>query len=137
MVYSSLFPRNSIKNLVVSKIQILFKSSYYFSKFHLSASAKDSHHEVEEAIFVTSEQVLDASAKESIQHAATKVTNIASLVCIPSSRQLKKYKIFVLPGWISGNIFMPPIVAFHEIPLVLRLQVLSVAGRLYSNLYIL
>ena len=78
MVYSSLFPRNSIKNLVVSKIQILFKSSYYFSKFHLSASAKDSHHEVEEAIFVTSEQVLDASAKESIQHAATKVTNIAS-----------------------------------------------------------
>ena len=59
------------------------------------------------------------------------------LVCIPSSRQLKKYKIFVLPGWISGNIFMPPIVAFHEIPLVLRLQVLSVAGRLYSNLYIL
>lgn len=60
-----------------------------------------------------------------------------SLVCIPSSRQLKKYKIFVLPGWISGNIFMPPIVAFHEIPLVLRLQVLSVAGRLYSNLYIL
>ena len=31
---------------------------------------------------------------------------------------------------------MPPIVAFHEIPLVLRLQVLSVAGRLYSNLYI-
>ena len=78
MVYSSLFPRNSIKNLVVSKIQILFKSSYYFSKFHLSASAKDSHHEVEEAIFVTSEQVLDASVKESIQHAATKVTNIAS-----------------------------------------------------------
>ena len=78
MVYSSLFPRNSIKNLVVSKIQILFKSSYYFSKFHLSASAKDSHHEVEEAIFVPSEQVLDASAKESIQHAATKVTNIAS-----------------------------------------------------------
>ena len=60
-----------------------------------------------------------------------------NLVCIPSSRQLKKYKIFVLPGWISGNIFMPPIVAFHEIPLVLRLQVLSVAGRLYSNLYIL
>ena len=59
------------------------------------------------------------------------------MVCIPSSRQLKKYKIFVLPGWISGNIFMPPIVAFHEIPLVLRLQVLSVAGRLYSNLYIL
>ncbi|MFR8301545.1 MAG: serine/threonine protein kinase [Anaerobutyricum soehngenii] len=59
------------------------------------------------------------------------------VVCIPSSRQLKKYKIFVLPGWISGNIFMPPIVAFHEIPLVLRLQVLSVAGRLYSNLYIL
>lgn len=39
----------------------------------------------------------------------------------------------MLPGWISGNIFMPPIVAFHEIPLVLRLQVLSVAGRLYSN----
>lgn len=61
----------------------------------------------------------------------------ATMVCIPSSRQLKKYKIFVLPGWISGNIFMPPIVAFHEIPLVLRLQVLSVAGRLYSNLYIL
>ena len=61
----------------------------------------------------------------------------SDLVCIPSSRQLKKYKIFVLPGWISGNIFMPPIVAFHEIPLVLRLQVLSVAGRLYSNLYIL
>ena len=60
-----------------------------------------------------------------------------TLVCIPSSRQLKKYKIFVLPGWVSGNIFMPPIVAFHEIPLVLRLQVLSVAGRLYSNLYIL
>ena len=60
-----------------------------------------------------------------------------SVVCIPSSRQLKKYKIFVLPGWVSGNIFMPPIVAFHEIPLVLRLQVLSVAGRLYSNLYIL
>ena len=59
------------------------------------------------------------------------------MVCIPSSRQLKKYKIFVLPGWISGNIFMPPIVAFHEIPLVLRLQALSVAGRLYSNLYIL
>lgn len=59
------------------------------------------------------------------------------VVCIPSSRQLKKYKIFVLPGWISGNIFMPPIVAFHEIPLVLRLQALSVAGRLYSNLYIL
>ncbi len=59
------------------------------------------------------------------------------MVCIPSSRQLKKYKIFVLPGRISGNIFMPPIVAFHEIPLVLRLQVLSVAGRLYSNLYIL
>ena len=59
------------------------------------------------------------------------------VVCIPSSRQLKKYKIFVLPGRISGNIFMPPIVAFHEIPLVLRLQVLSVAGRLYSNLYIL
>ena len=52
------------------------------------------------------------------------------MVCIPSSRQLKKYKIFVLPGWISGNIFMPPIVAFHEIPLVLRLQVVSVAGRL-------
>lgn len=62
---------------------------------------------------------------------------IWGVVCIPSSRQLKKYKIFVLPGWISGNIFMPPIVAFHEIPLVLRLQVLSVAGRLYSNLYIL
>ncbi len=59
------------------------------------------------------------------------------MVCIPSSRQLKKYKIFVLPGCIWGNIFMPPIVAFHEIPLVLRLQVLSVAGRLYSNLYIL
>ena len=59
------------------------------------------------------------------------------MVCIPSSRQLKKYKILVLPGRISGNIFMPPIVAFHEIPLVLRLQVLSVAGRLYSNLYIL
>ena len=59
------------------------------------------------------------------------------MVCISSSRQLKKYKIFVLPGWISGNIFMPPIVAFHEIPLVLRLQALSVAGRLYSNLYIL
>ena len=54
-----------------------------------------------------------------------------------AKEQLKKYKIFVLPGWISGNIFMPPIVAFHEIPLVLRLQVLSVAGRLYSNLYIL
>ena len=33
----------------------------------------------------------------------------------------------MLPGWISGNIFMPPIVAFHEIPLVLRLQVLSVS----------
>ena len=66
-----------------------------------------------------------------------KVTKFNKLVCIPSSRQLKKYKIFVLPGWISGNIFMPPIVAFHEIPLVLRLQVLSVAGRLYSNLYIL
>ena len=69
------------------------------------------------------------------------VNNLANselaVVCIPSSRQLKKYKIFVLPGWISGNIFMPPIVAFHEIPLVLRLQVLSVAGRLYSNLYIL
>ena len=62
---------------------------------------------------------------------------VEKMVCIPSSRQLKKYKIFVLPGWISGNIFMPPIVAFHEIPLVLRLQVLSVAGRLYSNLYIL
>ena len=62
---------------------------------------------------------------------------IPDMVCIPSSRQLKKYKIFVLPGWISGNIFMPPIVAFHEIPLVLRLQALSVAGRLYSNLYIL
>ena len=62
---------------------------------------------------------------------------VDTVVCIPSSRQLKKYKIFVLPGWISGNIFMPPIVAFHEIPLVLRLQVLSVAGRLYSNLYIL
>ena len=75
--------------------------------------------------------------KASIQTAATKVTNIGDMVCIPSSRQLKKYKIFVLPGWISGNIFMPPIVAFHEIPLVLRLQVLSVAGRLYSNLYIL
>lgn len=59
------------------------------------------------------------------------------MVCAPSSRQLKKYKIFVLPGWISGNIFMPPIVAFHEIPLVLKLQVLSVAGYLYSNLHIL
>ena len=62
---------------------------------------------------------------------------LSLVVCIPSSRQLKKYKIFVLPGCISGNIFMPPIVAFHEIPLVLRLQALSVAGRLYSNLYIL
>ncbi len=60
-----------------------------------------------------------------------------SVVCIPSSRQLKKYKIFVLPDIQPGNIFMPPIVAFHEIPLVLRLQALSVAGRLYSNLYIL
>ena len=68
---------------------------------------------------------------------STKSQNSSLVVCIPSSRQLKKYKIFVLPGWISGNIFMPPIVAFHEIPLVLRLQVLSVAGRLYSNLYIL
>ena len=75
--------------------------------------------------------------KASIQTAAPKVTNIGDMVCIPSSRQLKKYKIFVLPGRISGDIFMPPIVAFHEIPLVLRLQVLSVAGRLYSNLYIL
>ena len=57
-----------------------------------------------------------------------------------ASRQvdkLKKYKIFVLPDIQPGNIFMPPIVAFHEIPLVLRLQALSVAGRLYSNLYIL
>ena len=71
------------------------------------------------------------------KQAERKITKGFSLVCIPSSRQLKKYKIFVLPGWISGNIFMPPIVAFHEIPLVLRLQVLSVAGRLYSNLYIL
>ena len=69
--------------------------------------------------------------------AVYKVGPQGQVVCIPSSRQLKKYKIFVLPGWISGNIFMPPIVAFHEIPLVLRLQVLSVAGRLYSNLYIL
>lgn len=69
--------------------------------------------------------------------AALFVYIIVPMVCIPSSRQLKKYKIFVLPGWISGNIFMPPIVAFHEIPLVLKLQVLSVAGRLYSNLYIL
>ena len=66
-----------------------------------------------------------------------KKEGVVLMVCIPSSRQLKKYKIFVLPGWISGNIFMPPIVAFHEIPLVLRLQALSVAGRLYSNLYIL
>ena len=66
-----------------------------------------------------------------------KDTGLSVLVCIPSSRQLKKYKIFVLPGWISGNIFMPPIFAFHEIPLVLTLQVLSVVGRLYSNLYIL
>ncbi len=71
------------------------------------------------------------------QKDADGTVNMANMVCIPSSRQLKKYKIFVLPGWISGNIFMPPIVAFHEIPLVLRLQVLSVAGRLYSNLYIL
>ena len=68
---------------------------------------------------------------------SAKSQNTILMVCIPSSRQLKKYKIFVLPGWISGNIFMPPIVAFHEIPLVLRLQVLSVVGRLYSNLYIL
>ena len=52
------------------------------------------------------------------------------LVCIPSSRQLKKYKIFVLPGWISGNIFMPPIVAFHEIPLVLILMVLIVCEKM-------
>ena len=36
--------------------------------------------------------------KASIQTAATKVTNIGGMVCIPSSRQLKKYKIFVLPG---------------------------------------
>ncbi|WP_417019983.1 hypothetical protein, partial [Anaerobutyricum hallii] len=48
-----------------------------------------------------------------------------TMVCIPSSRQLKKYKIFVLPDIQPGNIFMPPIVAFHEIPLVLRLQALS------------
>ena len=48
MVYSSLFPRNSIKNLVVSKIQILFKSSYYFSyevigvtKFYEAKKAQD------------------------------------------------------------------------------------------------
>ena len=59
------------------------------------------------------------------------------MVCIPSSRQLKKYKIFVLPGWVSGNIFMPPIVAFHEIPLVLRLKSSLCGSRLYSNLYIL
>lgn len=73
----------------------------------------------------------------SVSNCSLEFVQKGEMVCIPSSRQLKKYKIFVLPGWISGNIFMPPIVAFHEIPLVLRLQVLSVAGRLYSNLYIL
>ena len=72
-----------------------------------------------------------------LQQLKSQIELLWCVVCIPSSRQLKKYKIFVLPGRISGNIFMPPIVAFHEIPLVLRLQVLSVAGRLYSNLYIL
>ena len=83
-------------------------------------------------ITMAKKATLEVGAKKKL-----KVTVKPAMVCIPSSRQLKKYKIFVLPGWISGNIFMPPIVAFHEIPLVLRLQVLSVAGRLYSNLYIL
>ena len=90
------------------------------------------------SIFVASEQGLDTSVYKRVFKPPRLKSQICFiLVCIPSSRQLKKYKIFVLPGWISGNIFMPPIVAFHEIPLVLRLQVLSVAGRLYSNLYIL
>ena len=89
------------------------------------------------AIVIKNRQPLKQNFMLNCKETMVKKKRIVILVCIPSSRQLKKYKIFVLPGWISGNIFMPPIVAFHEIPLVLRLQVLSVAGRLYSNLYIL
>ena len=36
--------------------------------------------EIPSSIFVVSEQVLDASAKANIQHAATKITNINDLI---------------------------------------------------------
>ena len=66
---------------------------------------------------MASEQGLDTSMYKRVFKPPRLKSQISFiLVCIPSSRQLKKYKIFVLPGWISGNIFMPPIVAFHEIP---------------------
>ena len=42
----------------------------------VTSTAKDSPQGIKYTIFVTSEQVLDTSVKASIQHAATKVTNI-------------------------------------------------------------
>ena len=44
----------------------------------VTSTAKDSPQGIKYTIFVTSEQVLDTSVKASIQHAATKVTNIGN-----------------------------------------------------------
>ena len=52
----------------------------------VTSTAKDSLLGIKYAIFVTSEQVLDTSIRASIQHAATKVANIAYF--IPRKRLL-------------------------------------------------
>ena len=43
---------------------------------NFASTAKDSPPEIKQSIFVAWEQVLNASAKANIQHAATKVTNM-------------------------------------------------------------
>ena len=123
------------KNAIISTGKdILIVFICFFIFMFLSGGGTQNVLAAEDEVTIT----LDANGGKAVEPVVYKKTQSKiGMVCIPSSRQLKKYKIFVLPGWISGNIFMPPIVAFHEIPLVLRLQVLSVAGRLYSNLYIL
>ena len=49
----------------------------------VTSTAKDSPQGIKYTIFVTSEQVLDTSVKASIQHAATKVTNIVYFGMLP------------------------------------------------------
>ena len=52
---------------------------------------------------MTSEQVLDASAKESIQHAATKVTNIGNKLSSKASPLLRKSELLYIRDKISYN----------------------------------
>ena len=69
----------------------------------VTSTAKDSPQGIKYTIFVTSEQVLDTSVKASIQHAATKVTNIGNKLSSKASPLLRKSELLYIRDKISYN----------------------------------